>query len=257
MKKNKIVIVVFAVIALSIIGFLCYMTFGSSKTTKHIETIAEKMYNAEEIYNFKIKKIQTSLYEGKDYNKTEINIYDLKNRIINFTTKKTEFLCVDDDCKDYESYESEKNEYRTFDGKFETSYVYDRFDEIWEKSSFEIGEHENLVGYEYMYDINIFTDIKEATLIDSQDGIEEYEVIVSKSNLYKYNISESGEIINDAKFRIQIKDNYIVRYETNVNEWYNYTYGDYTNVKNVYEIYDVNKSEIIIPTDIINNAKQN
>ena len=73
----------------------------------------------------------------------------------------------------------------------------------------------------------------------------------------EYGFYSYDDIIKDATFKIQIKDNYIIRIETNLSEWYNdTTREDYKNIKEIYEIYDFNNSEVVIPAEVINNAKQ-
>ena len=254
MKKNKktTLIVLFSVLV--VIGIVGIFVFNNLKTAKYIENIAEKMHNAEEIENFKIKIEETALYEGRDYSKIETNTYDLKNKIINFDVTKTEYACFEEDC---ETIEKTTKEYRTFDGTYETSYDYKNNEGIWEKSSIEVDPNENLVSYESMYDVKLFTNIASAKLIKSENGIEEYEVKIAKRNAYLFPIHSDGEIIKSATFKIQIKDEYIIKYETSVSDWYDFNpESNFTDVKITTEIYDINNSEITIPEDIINNAVQ-
>ena len=118
MKKNKKTTFIILLSVLVVIGIVGIFVFNNLKTAKYIENIAEKMHNAEEIENFKIKIEETALYEGRDYSKIETNTYDLKNKIINFDVTKTEYACFEEDC---ETIEKTTKEYRTFDGTYETS----------------------------------------------------------------------------------------------------------------------------------------
>lgn len=258
MKENTknliILLTIILIVSLGFIGYILYKNYQDKKIINNIEEIAKKMYDLRGVDSYKLNITETAQYEGKDYSNISISSYDIKNKTIKSDVKDTEYWCTNTSCK---AIYVNSIQYSKFDGKYETFYNYSDNTDIWEKNTIEIQPWENLVSYSNLTDVEIFKDIKSAKLISEKDNIKEYEVTISKKTFDEYGFYSYDDVIKDATFKIQIKDNYIIGIETNLSEWYNdTTREDYKNIKEIYEIYDFNNSEVVIPDEVINNAKQ-
>lgn len=255
MKKTLIIVIsIFLVVILGIGGYVLYTNIKKQKLIESIESIAIKMYELDGIDSYKLKFIEKAKYEEKDYSYNGARSYDIKNKTIKTESRDTEYECSGEICKPI-LVKSES--YNIFDGKIETSYSYNENDEIWEKNTYEVEEWVNLVDYSNITEIEIFKDIKSAELIKEENGIKEYKIVISKKSIDKNGNYSLEELTNDATYKIQIKDNFIIRVETDLSTWYNDpTREDYKNIKQIFELYDFNKTEVSIPEEIINTAKE-
>lgn len=255
MKKTLIIVIsIFLVVILGIGGYVLYTNIQKQKLIESIESIAVKMSELEGIDSYKIKFIEKSKYEGRDYSHNGVSSYDIKNKVIKREGTDTSYACSGEICKPIpEKYKG----YSIYDGKIETSYSYNENEEIWEKSIYEVEEWVNLVDYSNLTEIEIFKDIKSAELIKEENGIKEYKIIISKESIDENGDYSLEELIDDATYKIQIKDNYIIRVETDLSTWCNdSTREDYKNIKEIYEVYDFNETEVTIPEEVINTAKE-
>lgn len=253
MKKTIIIIIsIFLVVILGVGGYVLYTNIQKQKLIESIETIASKMYNLDGINSYKIKYIEKSKYEGRDYSHNGVSSYDIKNQTIKREGTDTSYACSGEICKPIpEKYQG----YVTFDGKTETNYNYNEYDEVWEKTTYTIEEWENLIDYSNLYFVEIFKDIKSAELIKEEKGIKEYKIIISKKSIDENGDYSLEDLIDDATYTIKIKDNYIIRAETDLSTWCNdSTREDYKNIKEIFELYDFNETEVSIPEEVLNNS---
>ena len=255
MKKILLIVIsIFLVIILGVGGYVLYTNIQKQKLIESIETIASKMYDLDGINSYKIKYIEKAKYEGRDYSHNGVSSYDIKNQTIKREGTDTSYACSGEICKPIpEKYKG----YSTFDGKTEIDYNYNEYEEVWEKNIYRIEEWENLIDYSNLSEIEIFKDIKSAELIKEENGIKEYKIIISKESIDENGDYSLEELIDDATYKIQIKDNYIIRVETNLSTWCNdSTREDYKNIKEIYEVYDFNETEVSIPEEVIKTAKE-
>ena len=83
MKKILLIVIsIFLVIILGVGGYVLYTNIQKQKLIESIETIASKMYDLDGINSYKIKYIEKSKYEGRDYSHNGVSSYDIKNQTI-------------------------------------------------------------------------------------------------------------------------------------------------------------------------------
>lgn len=255
MKKTIIIIIsIFLVVILGVGGYVLYTNIQKQKLIESIETIATKMYELEGIDSYKIKYIEKAKYEGRDYSHNGVSSYDIKNQTIKREGTDTNYACSGEICKPIpEKYKG----YGTFDGKTEIDYNYNEYDEVWEKNTLKIEEWEILSYYSNLNELEIFKNIKSAELIKEENDIKEYKIIISKENIAENGDYSLEDLTNDATYKIQIKDDLIIRVETDLSTWCNDPVReDYKEIKEVFELYDFNNAKVTIPEEVINNAKE-
>ena len=253
MKKKLIILIsIILIVTLGAGGFILYKNTQKQKLIESIESIALKMYELEGIDNYKIKTTETAKYEGKDYIDTGVVSYDIKRKTLKREGTSTEFW---ESGEIWGTIPVEYKEYCTFDGKIEKRYNYNEYDKVWENTTYKIEEWEILVDYKNLSAVEIFKDIKYAELIKEENGIKEYKIIISKNSVDEIGWCSLEDLIDDATYIIQIKDNYIIKVETELSKWCNDSVREkYKDIKETFELYDFNETEVTIPEEVINNS---